>query len=101
LLDRQPVRLILASSTRASWPKKQLTQHRSNLKHFMRSSCLGERQTSMDPRMQFAGREHFDDGPHAHTTLLYKVIPGVDGELPHRRRVLGKPQPNGVPIAMS
>jgi hypothetical protein len=70
----QAVRLILASSTRTSWAKKQLAQHRSALKHFMRSSCLGEWQTSMDPRMQFAGYEHLDGGPHAHTPLLYKVI---------------------------
>ena len=42
--------------------------------------------------MQFAGCEHFDDGPHARTSLLHKVIPGVDGELPHRRRVLAQTQ---------
>ena len=29
--------------------------------------------------------------------LLHRVIPGVDGELPHRWRVLGKPQPNMAP----
>jgi hypothetical protein len=63
----------------------------------MRSFCIGEWQASMDPRMQFAGREHFDDCPHTRMPLLHKVILGVDCELPHRRRVLGKPQPNMAP----
>ena len=58
----------------------------------MRSPRLGEWQTSMDPRMQFTGGQHFDDGLHARTTLLHELIPGVDSELPHRRRVLAQPQ---------
>jgi hypothetical protein len=56
----------------------------------MRASCLGQRKTSTDPRTQFTGGQHFDDSPHARTTLLHKVIPGVDRELPYRRRVLAQ-----------
>ena len=42
--------------------------------------------------MQLTGGQHFDDSHHARATLLGKVVPGVDRELPHRRRVLAQPQ---------
>src|SRR5262249_40132070 len=45
-----------------------------------------------DARMQLAGSEHFDDVAHSSTSLLYEVVPGMDRELPDRRRVLARAQ---------
>src|ERR1700730_117937 len=58
----------------------------------MRPLRLGERQAGIDARMKVAGSEHVDKGAHPGTTLLDEVVPGVDGELPHRRRVLAQAQ---------
>ena len=55
-------------------------------------SCrLGEGQSGMNVRMKFTGREQIDNGAHAGAALLDEVIPGVDGKLPHRRRVFAQP----------
>src|SRR5262249_53316793 len=56
----------------------------------MRPYRVGERQTGMDARMKLAGSEHLDDRTHAGAAFIDQVVPGVDGELPHRRRVLAQ-----------
>src|ERR1700730_2360681 len=58
----------------------------------MRPLCLGERQAGMDAWMKLAGGKHVDEDAHSRLALLDEVVPGVDGELPHRWRVLAQAQ---------
>src|ERR1700730_11158282 len=46
----------------------------------------------MDARAKLAGGEHSDDGPHAGAAFLDQLIPGMNGELPHRRRISARPE---------
>src|ERR1700730_8978838 len=46
----------------------------------------------MDARPKLAGSEYVDERAHAGAALLDQMIPGVDGELAQRRRILARPQ---------
>src|SRR5712691_736042 len=82
----------MTAGVRASRPQQQLAQHRAALEHLVRPYRLGERQAGMDARPKLTGGEHVDEGAHAGAALLDEVVPGVDGELPHRRRVSARAQ---------
>ena len=60
------------------------------LEHFVRPRRLGERQPGVNARMKLSGRQHVDQRAHAGAALLDQMVPGVDGELPDRRRVLAR-----------
>ncbi len=54
----------------------------------MRPRRVGKRQVVMDAWTKLAGRQHLDERAHSSATFVDEIVPRVDGELSHRRRVL-------------
>jgi hypothetical protein len=85
-------RVGLVVKQRQSWQQEQLAHDLAIFEHLVCADRLGERQPRVNSRMELAGGEHADECPHAGTPLFDQVIPGVDGELPHRGRVSAQTQ---------
>lgn len=54
----------------------------------MRPRRVGKRQVVMDAWTKLAGRQHLDERAHSSAAFVDEIVPRVDGELSHRRRVL-------------